>query len=139
MAGEADFAKGFGAGFAVGFATDFVAAAGFGAVPAFAVAAGLFLVAAGFVTFFKIGFAVWPDFAAAGFADLGFAPVITALAFQPNRFNLPTTEFFVMPSFLPISAVDRPFASSAFNFPSIAGFHSLVAIINPLSIISLEL
>ena len=89
--------------FVTGFvATTFFAGA-FGATFAFAGAfAGVFAV----------------DFAGVFVADFLDVALVEApaLAFQPKRFNLPTTAFFDIPKRLPISDVDNPLPISAFSF-----------------------
>lgn len=61
-----------------------------------------------------------------------FVAVAPALAFQPNRFNLPTTAFLLMPNFLPISDVDKPLPIRAFNFFSAVLSQPLLILYQPL-------
>lgn len=66
------------------------------------------------------------------FSVVVFAAVAPALAFQPNRFNLPTTAFLLMPNFLPISDVDKPLPIRAFNFFSAVLSQPLLILYQPL-------
>ena len=70
-------------------------------------------------------------FADSSLADF-FGADSVAFAFQPNLFNFPTTAFFDMPNFLPISDVDNPLPTNAFNFFSILLSQPVLIIKNPL-------
>ena len=61
-------------------------------------------------------------------ADAGDA---LALAFQPKRFNLPTTAFLDIPNCLPISDVDKPRPNKDFNFFIVALSQPLLILQNP--------
>ena len=54
-----------------------------------------------------------------------------AFAFHPKRFNLPTTAFFDNPNRLPISDVDNPLPTKAFNFFNVALSQPLLILQNP--------
>ena len=102
----------FGSVFAVFFVSALVAV--FVAFVLFStLAAAVFFVSATLgVDFFVSDFVV-AFFAVVSASSDGAPP---ALAFQPNRFNLPTMAFLDMPKRLPISDVERPLPVNDFNF-----------------------
>lgn len=65
------------------------------------------------------------------FAGATLSGVAPLFAFQPKRFNLPTTAFLLIPRRLPISAVDRPLPVNAFNFRNVALSQPLLILQNP--------
>ena len=71
----------------------------------------------GSATFFAVVFFVSDfDVGLLAFVSASSVGAPPALAFHPNRFNLPTIAFLDMPKRLPISDVERPLPVNDFNF-----------------------